>query len=32
MRIMGNIAALGAVVFALNSAGHSAVLAWTGFG
>ena len=30
MPIMGNIAALGAVVFALNSDGHAAVLAWTG--
>jgi hypothetical protein len=32
MPILGNIAALGAVVFALNSGGHAAVLAWTGVG
>jgi hypothetical protein len=32
MPILGNIAALGAVVFALNSGGHAAVFAWTGVG
>ena len=30
MPIMGNISALGAVVFALNSAGRPALLAWLG--
>ena len=32
MPILGNIAALGAVVFALHSGGQAAALAWTGVG